>query len=64
MEFDVRNLDDNKITGIRFSDTSVLTCLSDTGCLLVDGDGDRVMINMKEVDDLIKALNKYKEVYG
>lgn len=68
MEIDIRKAkEDEEITIIRYGDgDKILSEMDDTSCILSGeiGEVDYIEIEMKDIDNLILALKKYKELYG
>lgn len=69
MEIDVRKDLKEKITKIRFADVDVIDqdCWSETCEALrisTNNGDDNAFVYLKDIDNLIKALEKAKEVFG
>lgn len=66
MEIDIRNNVETQITKIRFAEDDYLEVYeSDPSILrIADGCGCETYIYIKDIDNLIKALEKAKEVFG
>ena len=61
-KIDIRENEDAKVTEIKFSDDEQLTLLDGTTFYL-RGEADEFYINAYDIDHLIKALKKAKEIW-
>lgn len=69
MELDIRNRDKSeKVARIRWADGvenhGTIRLMDHDSCLIEDTDGDDIYVAINEIDNLIAALQKYKELYS
>lgn len=65
MEIDIRKeKDDEKVDIIRWADKGIIRNMDNESCAIFDFNADYIDISIQDIDNLILALKKYKELYG